>query len=456
VGAGTVEFIVEQPDGYGLAGADGGFAAGPPQGETAPSGGSEPRAAGSVGASEPPPGRPEAASAPSGGSEPRAAGSVGAKFYFMEMNTRLQVEHPVTEAITGLDLVEWQLRVASGEPLPLAQDELELQGHAIEARICAENPDNNFLPATGALHVYRKPPASSFEIDDTRIDDGVREGDAITPFYDSMIAKLIVWGSTRQEALGRLDAALSEVRIVGVQTNVQFLRRVLATPSFAQARLDTALIQRESARLFKQDPIGLDMAAACAMARTVLAERDAESHDPFSRTDGFRSHGVASRRIDLEYAGQPVVAKLRYLHDGLLLKVGDGEAAPLAIARQSDGRIDVRHGQRRQVVQIFARGEVLHIFGAAGATAITELDVLSHSGEGASEGGRLTAPMPGKVVSIAVKAGDKVSKGQALAVMEAMKMEHTIAAPQDGTVEELLYAPGDQVAEGAELLRLGA
>jgi 3-methylcrotonyl-CoA carboxylase alpha subunit len=400
VGAGTVEFIVEQPGGYD---------------------------------------HPEAM-----------------KFYFMEMNTRLQVEHPVTEAITGLDLVEWQLRVASGEPLPLAQDDLDLHGHAIEARICAENPDKDFLPATGTLHVYRKPPASSFEIDDVRVDDGVREGDAITPFYDSMIAKLIVWGSTRAEALGRLDAALSQVRIVGVQTNVQFLRRVLATPSFSQAKLDTALIQREAASLFRQDPIGPDMAVACAVARTVLAERDAESHDPFSRTDGFRSHGVASRRIDLEYAGQPVVAKLRYLHDGLQLKVGEGAWTPLSVTRQPDGRIDVRYGAQRQVAQIFERGEVMHIFGTAGATAITELDVPSHSGEGAGEGGRLTAPMPGKVVSIAVQAGDKVNKGQALAVMEAMKMEHTIAAPIDGTVEELLYAPGDQVAEGAELLRLRA
>ena len=400
VGAGTVEFIVEQPGGYDA---------------------------------------PEQM-----------------KFYFMEMNTRLQVEHPVTEAITGLDLVEWQLRVASGEPLPLAQDELDLNGHAIEARISAENPDNNFLPATGQLAVYRKPPAASFEIDEVRVDDGVREGDAISPFYDPMIAKLIVWGSTREEALGRLDAALAQVRIVGVQTNVQFLRRVLATPSFSQARLDTALIQRESDRLFNQDPIGRDMAVACAVAQTVLAERDAEGHDPFSRTDGFRSHGVASRRIDLAYAGQPVVAKLRYLHDGLQLKVDEGEAAPLSITRQPDGRIDVRYGGRRQVVQVFRRGEVLHVFGTAGAADITELDVLSHSGEGAGEGGGLTAPMPGKVVSIAVKAGDKVNKGQALAVMEAMKMEHTIAAPRDGVVGEVLYAPGDQVTEGAELLRLDA
>ncbi|MBK6868218.1 MAG: acetyl/propionyl/methylcrotonyl-CoA carboxylase subunit alpha [Burkholderiales bacterium] len=399
VGAGTVEFIVEQPGGYD---------------------------------------RPE-----------------DMKFYFMEMNTRLQVEHPVTEAITGLDLVEWQLLVASGEPLPLAQDELDIQGHAIEARICAENPDNNFLPATGTLSLYRKPAAASFEIDEVRIDDGVREGDAISPFYDSMIAKLIVWGSTREEALGKLDAALAQTHIVGVQTNVQFLRRVLATESFNQARLDTALIPREAEHLFNQDPIGVDMAVAAAVAQTVLAEREAESHDPFSRTDGFRSHGVASRRIDLEYAGQPVVAKLRYLDDGLELQVGDGARLPIAFTRQAGGVIDLRYAGQRQVVQVFRRGEANHIFGTLGAATILELDVLAHASVGASEGGRLTAPMPGKVVSIAVQAGDRVTKGQPLAVMEAMKMEHTIAAPQDGVVDEVLYAPGDQVTEGAELLRLG-
>ena len=399
VGAGTVEFIVEQPGGYD---------------------------------------KPEEM-----------------KFYFMEMNTRLQVEHPVTEAITGLDLVEWQLRVAAGEPLPLAQDELLIDGHAIEARICAENPDKQFLPATGTLHVYRKPPHSAFEIDTVRVDDGVREGDAISPFYDSMIAKLIVWGETRQEALAKLDAALAAIHIAGLQTNVQFLRHVLATDSFRQARLDTALIQREAAQLFQQDKLGVELTVAAAVAQTVLAERAAESQDPFSRSDGFRSHGVATRRLDFDYQGQPLIAKLRYLHDGLQLKVGEGEPAPLAFSALADGRIDLRFGSQRERVAVYPLGEVEHVFGTRGAAQITELDVLSHAGEGTGEGGRLTAPMPGKVVSFAVKAGEQVTKGQPLAVMEAMKMEHTIAAPQDGVVEELLYAPGDQVTEGAELLRLG-
>ncbi|RZI63455.1 MAG: acetyl-CoA carboxylase biotin carboxylase subunit, partial [Variovorax sp.] len=207
-------------------------------------------------------------------------------FFFMEMNTRLQVEHPVTEAITGLDLVEWQLRVASGEPLPLKQSELKIHGHAIEARICAENPDNNFLPATGTLQVYRKPQATAFERSAVRIDDGVREGGEISPFYDSMIAKLIVHGATRDEALARLDTALAQTHIVGVQTNVQFLRGILATESFAKANLDTALIERERAVLFDREPLGLPLAAAASIARTLIEERATSTQDPFAQRDG--------------------------------------------------------------------------------------------------------------------------------------------------------------------------
>ena len=376
-------------------------------------------------------------------------------FFFMEMNTRLQVEHPVTEAITGLDLVEWQLRVASGEPLPLRQDELRIYGHAIEARICAENPDNNFLPATGMLHVYRKPASSAFARGAVRFDDGVREGDAISPYYDSMVAKLIVHGDTRAEALARLDAALAQTRIVGLATNVQFLRYVVGSRAFSQADLDTALIPREAAALFHQEKVGLPLAVASAVARTLLAERGAESADPFSRRDGWQSHGVATRRFDFEFAGMAVRASLQYLHDGALrLNLGD-DAGPLEFSAVGDA-IDVRFAGQRQTVQTWQQGEVVHVFCNQGATQIVEVDALAHAGEAAAEGGRLTAPMPGKVVSFAVKAGDAVKKGQALAVMDAMKMEHTIAAPVDGTVVELLYAPGDQVAEGAELLKLSA
>ena len=401
VGAGTVEFIVEQPGGYE---------------------------------------KPEQM-----------------KFYFMEMNTRLQVEHPVTEAITGLDLVEWQLRVASGEPLPMQQGDLKVHGHAIEARICAENPDNQFLPATGRLAVYRKPAHAAFERGAIRFDDGVREGDAISPFYDSMVAKLIVHGATRAEALAKLDAALAQTRIVGLATNVQFLRHVVRSDAFATAKLDTALIPREAENLFHQDKIGRPLAVAAAVAQTLVHEKAGEGADPFSRTDGWRPFGLTQRRFDFEYQGEALTAQLTYLHDGALsLCVGD-VAGPLVFSplpADSGTRLDLQFNGLRQTVQSWQFGESVHLFGDLGATVITELDALAHAGETAAEGGRLTAPMPGKVVSFAVKAGDAVKKGQPLAVMEAMKMEHTIAAPADGTVAELLFAPGDQVTEGAELLKL--
>jgi len=414
VGAGTVEFIVEQPKGYD---------------------------------------HPEAMT-----------------FYFMEMNTRLQVEHPVTEAITGLDLVEWQLRVASGEPLPLRQEQLTITGHAIEARICAENPDKNFLPATGTLQVYRKPAHTAFELataakrtGSVRFDDGVREGDTISPYYDSMVAKLIVHGDTREQALARLDAALAHTHIVGLTTNVQFLRHVARSESFAQGRLDTALIQREAAVLFKQHPVGLALAAAADVAQTLLDERAAETSDPFSKTDGWRSHAEFGRRFAFEFDGQHVPACLTYGHGGTLtLAVGEGEAAVSGVltfeptSTVTGQGIILTYAGQRAVVNVYRKGEVAHVHTQAGAAQIIAVDLLAHAGDGVAEGGRLTAPMPGKVVSFAVKAGDAVKKGQPLAVMEAMKMEHTIAAPIDGTVAELLFALGDQVTEGAELLKLSA
>ena len=379
------------------------------------------------------------------------------KFYFMEMNTRLQVEHPVTEAITGLDLVEWQFRVAAGEPLPLKQAQLKIHGHAIEARICAENPDKQFLPATGTLQVYRQPACTRFERADggVRIDDGVREGDAISPYYDSMVAKLIVHGDTREDALARMDMALGEFHIVGLQTNVQFLRHVVASESFAKADLDTALIQREAAVLFEQEKIGAPLAMAGAIAFTLQQEKALETADPFSRRDGWRSHGPVSRSFEFEFHGQPHKAQLTYQHDGSLQLALDGQLLSLHIEPAADGLLVTLNGQRAHL-QVYRLGEQVHLFSACGATQITVIDLLAHAGVAQHEAGRLTAPMPGKVLSFAVQAGDKVSRGQALAVMEAMKMEHTIAAPADGVVAEILYASGDQVQEGAELLRLQA
>jgi 3-methylcrotonyl-CoA carboxylase alpha subunit len=379
-------------------------------------------------------------------------------FYFMEMNTRLQVEHPVTEAITGLDLVEWQLRVAAGQPLPCKQEALRIHGHAIEARICAENPDNNFLPATGTLQVYRKPNCTAFERSHLRIDDGVRQGDAISPYYDSMVAKLIVHGETREQALARMDEALSQTHIVGLATNVQFLRYVVKSPSFAQANLDTALIPREQAVLFNQEPLGVNVAVAASVAHTLRTEQQAPAStawtDPFARRDGFRPFGVAQRRFAFEFHGEPVQAVLSYLHDGALhLQVGKDTAGTLQFAPQGDA-LDIQFAHHRHTAHLYQKGASALVFTAQGATQIIVIDLLAHASASTAQTGRLTAPMPGKVVSFAVKAGDAVKAGQALAVMEAMKMEHTIAAPKDGVVAEILFSPGDQVMDGAELLRL--
>jgi len=380
------------------------------------------------------------------------------RFYFMEMNTRLQVEHPVTEAITGLDLVEWQLRVAAGQPLPLRQDQLTITGHAIEARICAENPDGGFLPATGTMDVLRWPAHVTFERGAVRVDAGVGEGDAITPFYDSMIAKLIVHGDTRAQALARLDAALAATHIVGLNTNVAFLRRVVVSPSFATADLDTALIERERAVLLDQPPLALEVAAAGVVARALADDAAAEGDDPWSRRDGWRLHGGARRHFDIEHAGVVQAVALARPHS----TAADGRSELLigaqrwAISTQAlaGNQYDITLGERRLRLSVYAQGERVAVFAPEASAALRQIDAIAHAGEGASEGGRLTAPMPGKVIAFLAAPGDSVSQGQALAVMEAMKMEHTLHAPRDGVVAELLYAVGDQVAEGGELLRL--
>jgi 3-methylcrotonyl-CoA carboxylase alpha subunit len=404
VGAGTVEFIVEQPLGYD---------------------------------------HPEAM-----------------RFYFMEMNTRLQVEHPVTEAITGLDLVEWQLRVAAGEPLPLTQEALTLRGHAIEARICAENPDNQFLPATGRLAAYRKPACSAFAVADVRIDDGVAEGDTISPHYDSMIAKLIVRGESRAQALARLDEALARLHIVGVANNVAFLRRVVRSASFAQAHLDTALIEREQAVLFGVSALSREAAVAIAAAHTLQSWQAQADADPWSAGDGFASHGVRTRTLTFRWGDESLDAQLSWPRGGGCgLRIGEGQAAqqgPLHWRPDPGGgwALGVQWAGHAWRATVYADGERVHVFTPDGAVALVVVDRLAHAGDAASEGGRLTAPMPGKVVRFAVQPGEAVKRGQPLAVLEAMKMEHTIAAPADGVVEALLYAPGDQVAEGADLLRM--
>ena len=382
------------------------------------------------------------------------------RFYFMEMNTRLQVEHPVTEAITGQDLVEWQLRVASGEPLPLKQHELRMHGHAIEARICAENPDGGFLPATGTLDVARWPEHVAFQRDNVRIDAGVREGDAISPFYDSMIAKLIVWGEDRAQALARLDLALRDTHIVGLQTNVAFLRRCAATASFANADLDTGLIERERAVLFDQPGLPLKVAAAGVVAHTLALEAGKQSTDPWSARDGWRMFGASARRFDLAQGDAHHEVLLSRHHRGGMSLTVAGEALDFAVqstdAETHELFLGTEPELQRLRVKTYAQGERVAVFGAEGSAVLTEVDVIAHAGDSPSEGGRLTAPMPGKLIAFLAQAGDTVTKGQPLAVMEAMKMEHTISAPRDGKVAELLFAVGDQVGDGAELLKLEA
>ncbi|HET7524452.1 MAG TPA: acetyl/propionyl/methylcrotonyl-CoA carboxylase subunit alpha [Burkholderiaceae bacterium] len=394
--------------------------------------------------------------------EPRSDGDL--RFYFMEMNTRLQVEHPVTEAITGLDLVEWQLRVAAGEPLPLKQDELKIAGHAIEARICAENPDANFLPATGTLRTLRWPAHVAFRRNadaeafhtpaSVRVDAGVREGDAITPYYDSMIAKLIVWGEDRAQALTRLDAALAETHIVGLHTNVAFLRRAVNSRAFAQGDLDTALIERERAALFDQPPLPLEVAAAGVVAHALADEAALQGADPWSRRDGFRLHGGARRHFHLKRGDDEHSVALARLHDGALRLEIAGAHWPLSVCKADREHHDITLGERRLRLTVYVHGEQVTVFAPEGRADVREVDDIAHAGEGAASGGQLTAPMPGKLIAYMAKPGERVARGQALAVIEAMKMEHTIHAPRDGVVREVLYAAGDQVGEGSELLRL--
>ncbi|MFM8664972.1 MAG: acetyl/propionyl/methylcrotonyl-CoA carboxylase subunit alpha [Betaproteobacteria bacterium] len=391
--------------------------------------------------------------------EPTADGDL--RFFFMEMNTRLQVEHPVTEAITGLDLVEWQLRVAARQPQPLQQEQQQRRRHAIEARLCAENPEAGFLPATGSLQVLRWPEHVAFERHDAlpRVDAGVREGDAISPYYDSMIAKLIVWGEDRPQALARLDAALAQTHIVGLHTNVAFLRRTVQCPSFAQADLDTALIEREREALFAPSGLSMPLAVAALALHELQAEAAAlTGPDPWSRCDGWRLHGPATRSLTYTEGEQVVQAQLLQSPQGLVLAF-DGQTWPLSGQQRphdSPGLFDLALGPWRCSAQVYAHGQHRAVFASVGTRVLQRLDRMAQAGQAEAHAGGLKAPMPGKVSAYLAAAGQAVVKGQAVAVMEAMKMEHTLVAPRDGVVEALLYAPGDQVAEGAELLKLAA
>ncbi|MDR9835633.1 acetyl/propionyl/methylcrotonyl-CoA carboxylase subunit alpha [Herbaspirillum huttiense] len=403
----------------------------------------------------------------------RAVGYVGAgtvefianqdgSFYFMEMNTRLQVEHPVTEMITGLDLVEWQLRVASGEPLPLKQEQLRIQGHAIEARIYAENPEKGFLPAIGTLTRMRSAPAVEFTLAApgatqpaaVRIDAGVREGDAISPFYDPMIAKLIVWGADRDAALRNMARALAQYQVVGLATNIGFLQRLIAGEAFSTADLDTGLIERHRDTLFPA-PVAptADTLALAAAALLQQEQRHQDSRDPWAQTSGWRLNTRLQRSLNFEDDSGNSEVRIDYAGDGRQwqLQIG-GNTHTLALHAANTDSVRISLDGRTLQADVAWEGEGLHLFDGRRQHSLRLPDPMAHAGHAEAEGGRLTAPMPGKIVALLVEQGASVTQGTPLLIMEAMKMEHTIAAPSAGTVEALRYAVGDQVAEGAQLL----
>ncbi|BCS52767.1 acetyl/propionyl/methylcrotonyl-CoA carboxylase subunit alpha [Geobacter sp. SVR] len=401
----------------------------------------------------------------------RAIGYVGAgtveflldqdgSFYFMEMNTRLQVEHPVTEMITGQDLVEWQFRVAAGEPLPLGQEQLTISGHAIEARIYAEDPQRDFLPSIGILGHLRTPQENAH----VRIDTGVRAGDEVSIHYDPMIAKLIVWDTDRTGALRRLATALAEYQVVGVTTNVAFLATLAGHPAFAAGDLDTGFIERHRTALFPRISPATDqvLALACLdvlLRRTREAQQAAAaSPDPWSPwhlTSGWRMNVDNHHVLVFRDNGTDISIIAHYRPSGYLLELPGGEQmASGSLDHNGDILADLNGARCRATVVRHNDDLVIVIQGRS--HRLTLHDPLAHVGEQEDQGGRLTAPMPGKIVAVLVEPGARVAKGTPLVILEAMKMEHTIAAPRDGLVSEIHFSVGAVVNEGAELLAFAA
>jgi 3-methylcrotonyl-CoA carboxylase alpha subunit len=382
----------------------------------------------------------------------------GGAFYFMEMNTRLQVEHPVTEMVTGLDLVEWQLRVAAGEGLPLVQDQLELHGHAIEARIYAEDPEKGFLPSIGRISHLRTPATSS----EVRIDSGVRQGDEISPYYDPMIAKLIAHGEDRDAALRRLAAALTEYQVVGVTTNVAFLQRVIAHESFATARIDTGLIARNHAALFPPASAPSDRVLAIAAlaefsslhgAAVARARASADRWSPWASIDAWWLNADAyAIDLGLESGGTTHRVRLRAKGSALALDIGGRE---YAASVQSDGAgLAIDFDGSRVAATVVPVGEDRYVFCGGESRRLRLVDPLAHAGDEEPRGGHLAAPMSGTVISVLVEQGQRVAQGAPLLILEAMKMEHTIVAPAAGTVSAVNCRVGEQVQEGADLIDL--
>ncbi|HLM40657.1 MAG TPA: acetyl/propionyl/methylcrotonyl-CoA carboxylase subunit alpha [Microvirga sp.] len=367
------------------------------------------------------------------------------RFYFMEMNTRLQVEHPVTEAITGLDLVELQFRAASGETLPFTQDDLAIDGHAVEARLYAEDPEKEFLPSTGKLWALKFP-----EGEGIRIDTGVQARDEVTPYYDPMIAKVIAHGATRDEALTRLANALGETIVAGPKTNVAFLKKLCEAEGFRAGRFDTGFIDRDLANLGAvpqpRDDVAASFGACTLVGREIdrlrgsAQRRSGELMSPWSVPDGYQMLGARQVGVPLRVDGERVDARE-------VFRPGASGVSTVTVGERdpwSDDRIDhdveVPHG-----VYVFRNGR---------QTLVQPYDPFDVDLEHMDQGGSVKAPMHGKLIAVFVKAGDRVEKGQRLAIVEAMKMEHVLLAPADGEVAEIAAEPGAQVAEGARLIGL--
>ncbi|MFQ5563020.1 MAG: acetyl-CoA carboxylase biotin carboxylase subunit [Parvularculaceae bacterium] len=377
-------------------------------------------------------------------------------FYFMEMNTRLQVEHPATEAITGLDLVEWQLRVAAGEPLPLRQKEIAETGHAFEARLYAENPDTNFAPSIGTLTTLRLPGAAA------RIDSGVVEGQAITPHYDPMIAKIITHGKDRAEALSKLRAALAETRVAGLETNARFLHALAGDEGFLKGALSTRYIDEHGESLFAHAPLDNRVRAAALFHRHMEA-RTGGSADPWDSLTGFRLNEPARAVYWIANGGDAAIAQLTKTAHGVEVEIDEGAAAALrregktaraplrfifdpAPPDGGDYRITL-DGEMFEAT-VARHGSGVRVWIGADFWDVAFPDPLSGALSHHSAEGSLAAPMPGVITLLSAEPGDEVEAGATLLVMEAMKMEHAIKAPHDGVVKAFRFAPGDQVKDG--------
>jgi 3-methylcrotonyl-CoA carboxylase alpha subunit len=370
-----------------------------------------------------------------------------AGFYFIEMNTRLQVEHPVTEMITGLDLVEWQLRIAMGEKLPLQQDQIAANGHAIEARIYAEDPDKGFLPATGTIREWREPSG-----DDIRVDTGFRAGDAVTPYYDALLAKLIAWGADRPQALSRLAEALEAFEVAGVTTNLAFLKALLRHPQVVRDEIDTGFIEREISALTRRAPslAALDLAAACVAVLLRERSESVASDSPWDRSDGWTLAGRRSRPLSFRQGAERYDAVLWHTRDGLRLDVG-GRTDRLQFAPREGAVFDMCLGDAPERVSVAWSGRDLALTTPRGGCNLHWIDPFVADISEAAAAGRIVAPMPGTVTRILAEPGVGVPRGAPLIVLEAMKMEHTLRAPAEGRLKALKCAVGDFVQEGAEL-----